>query len=347
MSKKLAIKGHATRCKEVIELLEMLGAQNPNTINGCCTYLAYYIEDGSIEALSSYNDNDFIVFTLEEFLEKYPYKVGDKVNSPCKGCIKTITSMKWDEYLNTVLYKLDDKIYTSIEELKVINDLPYKEEVNMEDKKLFGTVSNPVETKSYTVSLKDDKVIDNSIDASQFMQIGKILAVCFNPENYENEVELQLGNYEIEVRDGKTYAVFKKPKYPKTYAECCEVLVGRKPKPHEISFDRMELCLVDSDYTQNIDFQAPYLFQLNCLFRVLMCCKAYCKIAGEEMGLDKPWEPDLENEELYCIQNYHKQIVIGRTNTAFNKILIFPSEEMCNTFYENFKDLIEGCKELL
>ena len=77
------------------------------------------------------------------------------------------------------------------------------------------------------------------------------------------------------------------------------------------------------------------------------CRDAYWKIAGEKMGLGKPWGPDLENEELYCIQNYNKQIVIGRTNTAFNKFLIFPTEEMRDAFYENFKDLIENCKELL
>jgi hypothetical protein len=29
------------------------------------------------------------------------------------------------------------------------------------------------------------------------------------------------------------------------------------------------------------------------------------------------------------------------------KILAFPTEEMRDTFYENFKDLIEQCKELL
>ena len=30
-----------------------------------------------------------------------------------------------------------------------------------------------------------------------------------------------------------------------------------------------------------------------------------------------------------------------------NKILAFPTEEMRDAFYENFKDLIEQCKELL
>jgi hypothetical protein len=109
----------------------------------------------------------------------------------------------------------------------------------------------------------------------------------------------------------------------------------------------MGLCLVDLDNTQSIDFQNPYLPQFNSLFRLRMCRDAYWKIYGEQMGLGKPWEPDLENEELYCIQNYNKQITISRTNTAFNKILIFPTEEMRDVFYKNFKHLIEQCKELL
>lgn len=33
--------------------------------------------------------------------------------------------------------------------------------------------------------------------------------IYFDRENYADEVELHLGNYEIEIRDGKTYAVFK------------------------------------------------------------------------------------------------------------------------------------------
>ena len=47
----------------------------------------------------------------------------------------------------------------------------------------------------------------------------------------------------------------------------------------------MELCLVDLDNTQSIDFQNPYLPQFNSLFRLRMCRDAYWKIYGEETGL--------------------------------------------------------------
>lgn len=341
MGKKLAIKGHETRGKEIIELLEMMGGINDEGYSGTNTWKDeyYFLDNGYIRA---YDWCDGIKFTLEEFLDKYPYKIGDKVytKSNAEG---TIIDMFWDGI--EVLYQLSSESVNALgyfhrNELKL-----YKEEVNMEDNKLFGTVSNPVETKSYsyTVGLKDGKVIDNSIDASQFMQLGKIFAVCFNTENYENEVELKLGDYEIVVRDGKTYAVLKKSKYPTTYAECCEVLVGRKPKPNEISFDKMEFCLVDLDNTQNIDFQNPYLSQLNSLFRLRICCDAYWKIYGEEMGLGKPWKPDWDN-----LSTNHEFIEINKgCFTYSSRVLVFPIAEMRDAFYDNFKDLIEQCKELL
>ena len=136
-----------------------------------------------------------------------------------------------------------------------------------------------------------------------------------------DEVEIVLGDkFELKFEDGKYYAVRKKPTYPINYLACREILG-------------------ESAYNGFSVFTT--------LQNLIICRNAYWKIAGEQMGLDKPWEPDLENEELYCIQNYNKQITISRTNTAFNKILIFPTEEMRDVFYEKFKDWIEQCKELL
>lgn len=116
-----------------------------------------------------------------------------------------------------------------------------------------------------------------------------------------------------------------KPKYPKTYEECarllntfCGSIEGHK-----------EILLV---YTQQL----------------LICRDAYWKLAGEEMGLGKSWEPDwsTEGKVKYVIEVYQNKV---RKNSQhyFNTILAFPTEEMRNAFYENFNDLIEVCKELL
>lgn len=469
MGKRLAIKGHPTRSEEVIKLLEMMGGKNFFGNIGNDDELFYYIDDkNNIDfdcTIWDINDS-YTVFTLEEFLEKYPFKVGDFVRIPEYESEVRILKMKWcpvSEHIEYLVCPNDEEEWFTADELLEDNDNPTK----MRDCKKCGLHFGSVRCfdkdcphnapKSYAVGLKDGKVIecgvnkevvineikplfktgdvvklkgcpdknlfwivvdvvedgyifndgekcpfddqhhyeksnreiinaiditakvvdknhkmgpksklpskyyeetitpvitteviDNSIDSVQFIQDGKIVAVHLNTQNYENEVELQLGDYEIEVRDGKTYAVLKKPKYPTTYAECCEVLVGRKPKPNEISFDKMELCLVDLDNTQSIDFRAPHLFQLNRLFRLLMCLDAYWKIAGEEMGLDKPWEPDWKDTKSvkYAITLYDNVITKMYLRNE-NAILVFPTEEMRDVFYKNFKHLIEQCKELL
>ena len=165
------------------------------------------------------------------------------------------------------------------------------------------------------------------------MQLGKTVAVCFNTANYKNEVELKLGDYEIVVRDGKTYAVRKKPAYPKTYEECYDILGLLKP----------------SDDDSNIyGYKTPLLSKFQ---KLLICRDTYWKIAGEEMGLGKPWEPKFGKYIHYSINFYlYKDSFVlhkGEYNNSDNRILVFPTEEMRDAFYENFKNLIEGCKELL
>jgi hypothetical protein len=254
--------------------------------------------------------DDMCFFTLEEFLEKYPYKVGDKVyvkvdpNANCLGSEKLygeIESALWVEKFGHVVYKLKDcsGIFYK-EELH-----PYEEEVSMEDNKVKGYCTKAPEKCNETKKIAWFKFWDN---------------------DFADKVELDLNDRELIQENGKWFVVKKKPIYPKTYEECYD---EGNTELHFIYVDKDERDLYES------------------FIQLIRCRNAYWKIAGEQMGLGKPWEPDLENEELYCIQNYNKQITISRTNTAFNKILIFPTEEMRDVFFKNFKDLIEQCKEFL
>ena len=92
----IAILGHPTRGKEVIQLLEMLGA---NRLGYKDTFVGfyYYIECGAICSSDEYPTYSTI-FTLEEFLEKYPYKVGDKVKVWVNGYrgVFNIQDITWD-----------------------------------------------------------------------------------------------------------------------------------------------------------------------------------------------------------------------------------------------------------
>ena len=124
----------------------------------------------------------------------------------------------------------------------------------------------------------------------------------------------------------------KKKEYPKTYKECL----------HELNIhEAVAVCGWEKE--------------IKALRTLLICRDAYWKIAGEEMGLGKPWKPDWENsvERRYSIVNIEGDINLPeKTLTKWilkvtNKILVFPTEEMRDAFYENFKKEIEICKELL
>ena len=120
----------------------------------------------------------------------------------------------------------------------------------------------------------------------------------------------------------------KKKEYLKTYEECCKVL----------------------DWNHRDYDRVGYESELLCKFQVLLLCRdAYWKIAGEEMGLGKPWKPDWTNQGLpkYCITTIAGQIDTHRRYSIINAILVFPTEEMRNAFYENFNEEIEFVKELL
>lgn len=119
----------------------------------------------------------------------------------------------------------------------------------------------------------------------------------------------------------------KKKEYPKTYEECCEILdiIDNRPPWHGYRSVQLKI------------------FQ-----KLLICRDAYWKIAGEDMGLGKPWEPNWTNEHqvkytIYTVGND----VIRHVGNYIHTILAFPTEEMQDAFYENFKELIEQCKELL
>ena len=117
-----------------------------------------------------------------------------------------------------------------------------------------------------------------------------------------------------------------KPKYPKTYEECCEIVGGIAD-------------YVWGGYKQD-------LFQT---FHMLYICRdAYWKIAGKEMGLGKPWEPNWTNTDDYkFVIGVFENKIIKSYNRIAQYVLAFPTEEMRDTFYENFKKEIEMCKELL
>ena len=124
---RLAIKGQPTRGSEVIAWLEMLGGKNTKNYSGYGDNIAYFIFYGKIDCAGEREYNCYKVFTLEEFEEKFPYKVGDKVSSKYLKNYK-IEKIEWEDTNNRVIYKLQGMGWYAVNELQ-----PYKEETLQEN----------------------------------------------------------------------------------------------------------------------------------------------------------------------------------------------------------------------
>ena len=289
---KLAFKGTSANADKLNEILISLGGHNSGY--KICNGYFYYIDDynnitGTTE-LSEYCE--WKIFTYEEFIKKYPYKINDLVdrNLDYVSCI--IKNMRWNSDKCCIEYFLKD----------------------LNSNNLGWHIADCfINHKDYRGCNTDDDVVSG---------------IYLNDTDYADEVELWLGNYEIEVRDGKTYAVKKKSVYPKTYDECYD---EDNTELHFIYVDKNERDLYES------------------FIQLIRCRNTYWKMAGEQMGLDKPWESPLPSlfETVYCIRRKNNEIIKGSYRGGKSEILEFPTTEMRDAFYDNFKELIEHCKELL
>lgn len=79
---RLALRGHSTRGVEVIAILEMYGGVNYNNALGSNPDGIYFIEADNIvsDTIRRVNHEEFTILTLEDYLKKYPCKVGEFVN---------------------------------------------------------------------------------------------------------------------------------------------------------------------------------------------------------------------------------------------------------------------------
>lgn len=289
--KKLAILGHKTRGHEVIELLKIMGGK-------ICAFdydsdgYAYYIDTSNMIICSNENTikqnlDKYQLFTLEEFWEKYPFKVGDKVIDEADGCPGVVCEMKWDEGLSDMKYCV--AFGNGID---------------------FGWFAN--DSINFFKIKKNENLEENKFPSFELMF----------KMNDELEYKIPDG-YEItEVSKDKVFIKPIKSKYPTTYEECYD---EGNTELHFIYVDKDERDLYES------------------FIQLIRCRNAYWKIAGEEMGLGKPWKPDWNN-----LSTNHEFIKINKgCFTYSSRLLVFPTTEMRDAFSENFKDLIEQCKELL
>ena len=291
MNKKLAIKGHPTRGREVIELLEMLGGKNTINLNGENHNMIYIINlsyYGEIIYMP-YRTDAYTVFTLEEFIKKFPYKVGDKVKV-CGDNLGVIISMRWE--IDYVVYKVKLS-KNGYETSKTSENLqPYKEET-IEDK------PNLLEQlKEYFENTPREVVEKEWHEYDKYNEIGPSV------EEYLEYV-----------------SNIRQPQYPKTYEGCAEILLER------------------ASIRNDIGYKGDLLVNLQ---RLLICRDAYWFIYNN-------WKPTHKSgcdNTIYTIHRFNEEVIKSATSHR-HSLLEFPTEEMRDEFYENFKTLIFACTELI
>jgi hypothetical protein len=121
---KIAIQGHPTRGKEVIQLLENLGGINEHSLLGTCSTSFYYVNKNNYIKDAGESLCDYTLYTLEEFEKEFPFKIGDKVKDASDNEIGIITDLI--SINNILIYNVDfvnsGQAFMPSEQLK-----PYKE----------------------------------------------------------------------------------------------------------------------------------------------------------------------------------------------------------------------------
>lgn len=163
---RIAFIGDIYHGDKIISTLESWGGTNHFKRDGKNRDFAYCINNiGEIDIISPN-----YLFTASYYFLTWPY-----YNSQCH--LKVGDSFNY----NNQDYDVDSILYNINEQCIV-----YKLEA-------FGVGVEYI---------TNDDLIQNEewptkVESTGFMQMGKIVDVCFNKENYETEVELQLGDYEI------------------------------------------------------------------------------------------------------------------------------------------------------
>lgn len=290
------------------------------------------------------------------------YKVGDVVFTNHAGWIK-ITNKLWDCYAKEHVYEgigvLNKQEYDNISHKDIINKMETDSVIeNMKE----SITPSPHITANITEKNNCDIECPDMLDADKNLfhttnEYEEIVDKSFQGGYEKCKLDIQLNGYELpdgyhftdengNVIDATKILIKKNtPTYPKTYEACWKVF-GLK---HNLS-----LWWNAYDAHSGIVSKLPKELlgikeRIESLSKLLVCRNVYWKLYGEEIGLDGSWEPDWNdnNQPKFGIHNVQNDIRNINLRVLKNLILVFPTEEMRDTFFENFKDLIEDCKELL
>ena len=316
---KVAIQGHATRGLEVIGILEALGGKNCKCLDGTETSGFYYIDDSGVirNSRGARGVLSITCFKLEEFLEKYPYKVGDKVevshpDDSTGILIDEIISMRWNG--SEIRYEICDLDFRA-EEIRL-----YREPIILKGWSQ-GEMLERLSTEGFRVKATDNKEETMEDKPNLLQQLKEYF------ENTPREVvEKEWHEYDKYNEIGPSVEEYleyvnniRNPIFPKTYKECCDVL---------------GLNTMDNDAQ---GYKADLIIRFQ---ELLIARDAYRKLTGD-------WEPDWEDSTPKYGLIVSGNRVKKQKSEYVQMKFCFPTEDILDAFCENFDKPINNCKEML
>lgn len=139
-------------------------------------------------------------------------------------------------------------------------------------------------------------------------------------------------DYQVSVKDGVIIAESKTIKLPKTFEDCCKVL----------GISQYISLIYDLDDGSSNELYKYHIELLRSFRKLMICRDAYRQIAGW-----KPWENTYNGvRKMFGIMQSGSTVRLDNC-TYQGCMLMFPTEDMCKVFYENFKDLIFKCHDII
>lgn len=182
-------------------------------------------------------------------------------------------------------------------------------------------------------------IIYNYIEEGKVMKLCPSLIMCKvtkpkptdltlkGVDNINQKIEINLNEYEYKVEDNKLI-IQKKNIYPNSYEEC-------------------EFIATQSNGFEVVVHSPAYMEEMQTLIKLLICRDAYWKLAN-------CWKPNWEDKDQlkYMITCFNNGIEFFASTHSYvverrNHLLAFPTIEMRDAFYKNFKEDIVKCKYFL
>lgn len=179
---QLILKGDSRQLEslKIINILENLGGINLGKFKANNPHAGYYLDNNNYIRMSSYLPDEAL--TVDQFLNSFPFKLGDNILTIQDGFEGIIVAMRWRESTNEVLYDFRDTYIGTIRQNFSASDLElvvYRPSGDDDDNIIADTISDdtpdePGEPREELVHVV--KGIPSTMDINQKLANGYTVA---------------------------------------------------------------------------------------------------------------------------------------------------------------------------